>query len=355
MPATSCPPPIARRPSSPRISSASPSRPTSSASTRRAWRSRGASTRNRSVPGTSGGPSAAPSGWPSSTSGGARWRRPAGWLAKAERLVGEGDGERVESGYLLIAAAVAQPRHRRSGRGPATRTTRAVAIGTRFGDPDLVVLARIGVGESLIELGETDARHRTHGRGHGRGHLRRGVARDRRHRLLHRHRCVPAGLRPAPGAGVDHRPRSLVRVPAAARALPRTVPAESRRAQAVPRRVAGRRRRGANRRASDLPSRRPIRPSARRSTRRPSSIGCAGSSLRPRRRTGARAGSVAGRSPGSPSFGWPRAGTRSPRPPCRAPPTRPPASSPAPGCSSRSSRSCWPPARRRRRDWQRTR
>ena len=32
----------------------------------------------------------------------------AGWLARAERLVGDGGRERVESGYLLVAAAVVQ-------------------------------------------------------------------------------------------------------------------------------------------------------------------------------------------------------------------------------------------------------
>ena len=60
----------------------------------------------------------------------------AGWLAKAERLVGEGGGERVESGYLLVAAAVqslamgdpdaalerVRAGRRRSARGSPIRT-----------------------------------------------------------------------------------------------------------------------------------------------------------------------------------------------------------------------------------------
>ena len=65
----------------------------------------------------------------------------AGWLAKAERLVAEGDGERVESGYLLVAAAV---RSLAMGDPNAARSAyeRAAEIGTNFADPDLVVLAR---------------------------------------------------------------------------------------------------------------------------------------------------------------------------------------------------------------------
>ena len=79
----------------------------------------------------------------------------AGWLARAERLVGEGLGERVESGYLMIADAW---RSLATGDPDAAVRTNegALEIGSRFGDPDLVVLARLGVGESLIARGETE-------------------------------------------------------------------------------------------------------------------------------------------------------------------------------------------------------
>ena len=79
----------------------------------------------------------------------------AGWLATAERLVGEGGGERVESGYLLVAAAV---QNMAIGDPDAALSAyeRAAEIGKRFADPDLVVLAQVGVGESLIGLGEVD-------------------------------------------------------------------------------------------------------------------------------------------------------------------------------------------------------
>jgi ATP/maltotriose-dependent transcriptional regulator MalT len=78
----------------------------------------------------------------------------AGWLARAERLVGQDDGERVESGYLLIAAAA-----RNHALGDPTAALdayeRADAIATKFSDPDLLILARIGQGEALIELRQT--------------------------------------------------------------------------------------------------------------------------------------------------------------------------------------------------------
>jgi len=79
----------------------------------------------------------------------------AGWLAKAERLVAEGEAERVESGYLLVAAAV---RSLAMGDPDAARSAyeRAAQIGKNFADPDLFVLAQVGVGESLIGLGEVD-------------------------------------------------------------------------------------------------------------------------------------------------------------------------------------------------------
>jgi DNA-binding NarL/FixJ family response regulator len=79
----------------------------------------------------------------------------AGWLARAERLVGEAEGARGESAYLLVAdaarsLAVGNP------AGALDANERALEIGTRFGDPDVIVLARLGVGESLIGLGQID-------------------------------------------------------------------------------------------------------------------------------------------------------------------------------------------------------
>jgi DNA-binding NarL/FixJ family response regulator len=78
----------------------------------------------------------------------------AGWLARAQRVIGQDDGERVESGYLLIAAAAASLA---SGDPAAALDTyrRADDIATKFSEPDLLVLARIGEGEVLIELRQT--------------------------------------------------------------------------------------------------------------------------------------------------------------------------------------------------------
>jgi DNA-binding CsgD family transcriptional regulator len=73
----------------------------------------------------------------------------AGWLGRAERLVSEDGGERVEAGYLLVAAAV---NSLASGDPAAALESyqRADELATRFGDPDLQILARLGQGEALI-------------------------------------------------------------------------------------------------------------------------------------------------------------------------------------------------------------
>lgn len=79
----------------------------------------------------------------------------AGWLGHAERLAAEDGSERVESGYLLVASAVKE-----LGAGEpdaALQSYReADELATRFGDPDLQVLARLGQGEALIALHRTE-------------------------------------------------------------------------------------------------------------------------------------------------------------------------------------------------------
>lgn len=77
-----------------------------------------------------------------------------GWLARAERLVNDDGQERVEQGYLLLAAAA---RSLADGEATTAHATyeRAAAIAGRFSDPDLLVLARLGSGEALIGRNET--------------------------------------------------------------------------------------------------------------------------------------------------------------------------------------------------------
>ena len=79
----------------------------------------------------------------------------AGWLARAQRLVDEGGGEGVESGYLLVAVAVQSMAIGDPGAA-LDAYGRAAEIGKRFADPDLFVLAQVGVGEAFIGLGEVD-------------------------------------------------------------------------------------------------------------------------------------------------------------------------------------------------------
>ncbi len=78
----------------------------------------------------------------------------AGWLARAERLVDDDRQDRVERGYLLVAAAALSLAE---GDATTARATyeRVAEIAARFADPDLLVLARLGAGEALIGLNET--------------------------------------------------------------------------------------------------------------------------------------------------------------------------------------------------------
>jgi ATP/maltotriose-dependent transcriptional regulator MalT len=80
--------------------------------------------------------------------------RGSGWLARAGRLL-EGVGQDVvEEGYLLIPSglgALGQGDH----AGAHVRFQAAARIAERFAEPDLLALARLGQGQSLISSGET--------------------------------------------------------------------------------------------------------------------------------------------------------------------------------------------------------
>jgi DNA-binding CsgD family transcriptional regulator len=78
-----------------------------------------------------------------------------GWLARARRILEEGDLDCVERGWLLVPAAIQcfddDPTTAHATFGEAAE------IGARFGDADLVTMARNGAGWALIRLGQTTA------------------------------------------------------------------------------------------------------------------------------------------------------------------------------------------------------
>lgn len=81
--------------------------------------------------------------------------RGGGWLARAARLLDDGRHDCVERGYLLVPVAL---QSLDSGDPATARATfeEAARIADRFGDPDLATIARLGLGNALIRLAETD-------------------------------------------------------------------------------------------------------------------------------------------------------------------------------------------------------
>ena len=79
--------------------------------------------------------------------------RGGGWLARAQRLLDEGDHDDVGRGYLLLPVAI-QSFDEDPAAAHAT-FERAASIGVRFGDEDLTAFARQGQGRALIRMGET--------------------------------------------------------------------------------------------------------------------------------------------------------------------------------------------------------
>lgn len=80
--------------------------------------------------------------------------RGGGWLARGRRLLDEGQHDCVERGYLLEL----QNFDVREASTAYSISIQAAEIGDRFGDPDLMALARLGQAQALIRLEKnTDA------------------------------------------------------------------------------------------------------------------------------------------------------------------------------------------------------
>lgn len=79
-----------------------------------------------------------------------------GWIGRAARLLDDGRRDCVETGYLHGATAMMLMRSGDVERADAS-FLRALEIGERFGDADLIALSRLGHGRSLIARGEVEA------------------------------------------------------------------------------------------------------------------------------------------------------------------------------------------------------
>jgi DNA-binding CsgD family transcriptional regulator len=79
--------------------------------------------------------------------------RAQGWLARAQRLMGDGEPDCAERGYLLLPGALESLD---SDPGSAYAAfTRIGQIGDRWREPDLTVLGRLGCGQALVRSGQT--------------------------------------------------------------------------------------------------------------------------------------------------------------------------------------------------------
>ena len=81
--------------------------------------------------------------------------RASGWFGRGDRLLEREGRDCVERGYLLIPVGLRADASGDAHTAYAT-WTEAAAIGERYGDPDLVTLARVGQGHTLVRQGRTN-------------------------------------------------------------------------------------------------------------------------------------------------------------------------------------------------------
>jgi DNA-binding CsgD family transcriptional regulator/tetratricopeptide (TPR) repeat protein len=79
--------------------------------------------------------------------------RGGGWLARARRILDDAQEDCVEQGYVLVPAAIQTMYEGDIATAYAT-FDQAAKIGDRFGEPDLITMSRLGLGKTLILMGE---------------------------------------------------------------------------------------------------------------------------------------------------------------------------------------------------------
>ena len=81
--------------------------------------------------------------------------RATGWFGRGDRLLDREGLDCVERGYLLIPVGL-QADGSGDARAAYATWTEAAAIGERYGDPDLVMLAWMGQAHALVQQGRTE-------------------------------------------------------------------------------------------------------------------------------------------------------------------------------------------------------
>ena len=159
----------------------------------------------------------------------------AGWLMKAQRHAEEVP-EGVGHGLLLIVEA----RVARFGGDMARAkelVDRAVELGRRFGDPDLMAMAIHTTGRPADPRRRRCAWSGAHGRSDGQRRVGPAEPVLHRHRLLRRDRHLPGARRCPPSRPMERGRTRLVRNAPARVSVPRDVPRQPRRGREAPRRM----------------------------------------------------------------------------------------------------------------------